>query len=95
MVWLSEFLHLPYRLTLIMFGGGLNRNMLPWLIMCLDNMCASLFFWGGGDFMLDKSQPNWGYLVLSLFNIVVSLTCHLEPPTPIQPLVYLLAPSIL
>ena len=49
MLWLSEFLHLPSRLTLIMFGGGLNRKMLPCLIMCFVNMCVSLvFFWGGG-----------------------------------------------
>ena len=34
----------PSRLTLIMFGGGLNRKMLPCLIMCLDNMCVLLFF---------------------------------------------------
>ena len=43
MLWLSEFLHLPSRLTLIMFGGGLNGKMLPCLIMCLDNMWVSLF----------------------------------------------------
>ena len=55
----------------------------------------AVFFLGGGDFMLDRSQPNWGYLVLSLFNIVVSLTYRPGSPTLIQPLVYLSAPSIL
>ena len=67
MLWLSEFLHLPSRLTLIMFGGGPNRKMLPCLIMCLDNMCVSLFF---GVvvviFMLDRFSTKLGVFGLIL-----------------------------
>ena len=66
MLWLSEFLHLPSRLTLIMFGGGLNRKMLPCLIMCLDNMCALLFFWVVVIFMLDRFSTKLGVFGLIL-----------------------------
>ena len=77
MVWLSEFLHLPYRLTLIMFGGGLNRKMLPCLIMGSDNMCVSLFFWGGGDFMLDRFSTKLG--VSDLISIQHCCESHIPP----------------
>ena len=67
MLWLSKFLPPPSCLTLIMFGGGLNRKMLPCLIMCLDNMCVSLFF---GVvvviFMLDRFSTKMGVFGLIL-----------------------------
>ena len=67
MLWLSEFLHLPSRLTLIMFGGGLNGKMLPCLIMCSDNMCVSLFFFGRVViFMLDRFSIKLGVFGLIL-----------------------------
>ena len=67
MLWLSEFLPPLSRLTLIMFGGGLNRKMLPCLIMCLDNMCVSLFFWGVVViFMLGRFSTKLGVFGLIL-----------------------------
>ena len=67
MLWLSKFLPPPSCLTLIMFGGGPNRKMLPCLIMCLENMCVSLFF---GVvvviFMLDRFSTKLGVFGLIL-----------------------------